>query len=100
MIKIHEINAKSLLRKMKRIDSWFISDYGMNLYRGCEHNCVYCDGRSEKYQVEGDFGKEIYVKTNALDILRKELDFKRKRKPFKKGYICLGGCVFDSYQHI
>lgn len=46
MIKIHEINTKSLLRKMKRIDSWFISAYGMNLYRGCEHNCVYCDGRS------------------------------------------------------
>ena len=64
MIKIHEINAKSLLRKMKRIDSWFISAYGMNLYRGCEHNCGYCDGRSEKYQVEGDFGNEIYVKTN------------------------------------
>ena len=100
MIKIHEINAKSLLRKMKRMDSWFISAYGMNLYRGCEHNCVYCDGRSEKYQVEGDFGNEIYVKTNALDILRKELDFKRKRKPFKKGYICLGGGVGDSYQPI
>jgi len=26
-----------------------ISRYGMNLYRGCTHNCVYCDGRSEGY---------------------------------------------------
>jgi hypothetical protein len=28
---IREIKAKSILRKYKKIDSWFISAYGMNL---------------------------------------------------------------------
>ena len=59
---IKEITAKSILRKQKRIDSWFLSRYGVNLYRGCTHNCVYCDGRDEKYQVEGDFGTEVSIK--------------------------------------
>ncbi|MFC1998241.1 hypothetical protein ACFLVR_01185 [Chloroflexota bacterium] len=78
---IREVEAKSILRKHKRIDSWFISCYGMNLYRGCAHNCVYCDGRAETYQVDGEFGTDVSVKTNAIDILRRELDPKRKRKP-------------------
>jgi len=50
----------------------------LNLYRGCIHNCVYCDGRYEKYQVDG---------------MKKELDPKRKRKPMKKGFIGLGGVL-------
>ena len=97
-VNIREINAKSILRKHKIIDSWFLSRYGMNLYRGCTHNCVYCDGRSEKYNVEGEFGSEVEVKINALDILRRELD--QKRKPLKKGYVMVGGGVGDSYQQI
>jgi len=97
---IKEIKAKSILRKHKRIDSWFISCYGMNLYRGCVHNCVYCDGRNEKYQVKGVFEEEIEVKTNAIDILRRELRPSLRKKPMKKGYIMLGGGVGDSYQNI
>jgi len=99
-LKIKEIEAKSILRKHSKIDSWFISYYGMNLYRGCTHNCVYCDGRSEKYNVETNFGNEIEVKINAIEILKKELDNKRKRIPLKKGYIMVGGGVGDSYQPI
>lgn len=99
-ITVHEITAKSLLRKMKRIDSWFLAAYGMNIYRGCEHNCLYCDGRAEKYRVEGEFGFEVSVKVNAIELLERELDPKRKRTPFRKGYICIGGGVGDSYQPI
>ena len=98
MIMLHETIAKSLLRKHKRIDSWFISRYGFNIYRGCTHNCTYCDGRSEKYYVEGEFGKDINVKINAPELLRKELDPTRKRKPLKKAFILPGGGVGDSYQ--
>ena len=61
VMSVKEITAKSILQKRKRIDSWFISAYGMNLYRGCTHNCVYCDGRSEKYRVDGEFGRDIAV---------------------------------------
>ena len=95
---INENTAKSILTKHKRIDSWFLSRYGMNLYRGCSHNCAYCDGRAESYYVEGDFGKDITVKINAPELLRKALDPKRKRKPLKKTFIGIGGGVSDSYQ--
>ena len=95
---IREVEAKSILRKHKKIDSWFISRYGMNLYRGCTHNCVYCDGRAEGYYVDGEFGRDVTVKVNAIDILRRELDPKRKRVPFKRSFIMMGGGVGDSYQ--
>jgi len=97
-VTIKEIKAKSILRKHKKIDSWFLSGYGMNLYRGCAHNCVYCDGRAEKYYVEGEFGLDVAVKVNAIDILKRELDPKRKRKPPRSSYIMLGGGVGDCYQ--
>jgi DNA repair photolyase len=93
-----EIQSKSVLRKQKKIDSWFLSSYGMNLYRGCMHNCAYCDGRSEGYYVEGEFGRDVQVKINAIDVLRRELDPSRKRTPFKSGYLMVGGGVCDSYQ--
>ncbi|MBU2514891.1 radical SAM protein [bacterium] len=95
---ITEIEAKSILRKHKKIDSWFVSRYGMNLYRGCIHDCVYCDGRAERYNVDGDFGKDIAVKVNAIELLERELDPRRKRIPLIKGFIILGGGVGDSYQ--
>ena len=95
---IKEIIAKSLLRKHKFVDSWFVSKYGFNIYRGCLHNCAYCDGRAEKYQVEGEFGKEIAVKINAPELLDRELNPANKRKPLKKGYIAVGGGVGDAYQ--
>lgn len=97
---IKEVEAKSILRKHKKIDSWFVSCYGMNFYRGCLHNCVYCDGRSEGYYVDGEFGKDVIVKINAIELLRRELDPKRKRVPLKRCFIMVGGGVGDSYQPI
>ena len=97
-VNINEIQSRSILRKQKKVDSWFVSRYGMNLYRGCTHNCSYCDGRAGKYRVDGEFGRDITVKINAIDILRKELDPRRKRKPMKQGFIFVGGGVCDSYQ--
>jgi len=99
-MRIRETKARSIQRKHKRIDSWFVSQYGMNLYRGCTHNCVYCDGRAEGYYVDGDFGNDVAVKTNAIELLKRELDPKRKRKPFTRSYIMLGGGVGDSYQPV
>ena len=95
---IKEFEAKSILRKQKKIESWFLISYGMNLYRGCRHNCVYCDGRAEKYQVDGEFGEDVVVKVNAIKLLQRELDPKRKRTSFRRGYMGVGGGVGDSYQ--
>jgi DNA repair photolyase len=100
MPEIREIDAKSILIKHKRLDSWFVSQYGMNLYRGCHHNCAYCDGRTEKYRFDGEFSKNLVVKKNAVSLLAKELNPKNKRKPFNGGFFLLGGGVSDSYQPI
>ena len=94
---IREIQAKSILRKHKKVDSWFVARYGMNLYRGCNHNCAYCDGRAEGYFVEGEFGKDIDVKINAPELLLKELNPAKKKTPLKKGFFMIGGGVGDSY---
>ena len=71
------IEAKTLLTKIKKGNGWFGYDYNMNLYRGCLHGCIYCDSRSECYEV-GDF-EEVKVKGNALELLEKELNSKRNR---------------------
>lgn len=92
------IRAKSVLIKRKTIDGWFVSRAGMNLYRGCEHDCSYCDGRAESYRVEGDFARNAVYKENAVDILSRELDPRRRRKPFHPGYLFIGGGVSDSWQ--
>ena len=51
---------------------------GMNIYRGCSHNCVYCDSRSICYNMQHNF-EDIEVKDNAPLILEKELKSKRKK---------------------
>ncbi len=95
---ITEIQSKSLLRKNKNIDSWFISRYGFNIFRGCSHACKYCDGRSEKYNAPDDFENDVAIKINAPELLKKELDPARKRKPLKRSFIMVGGGVGDAYQ--
>jgi DNA repair photolyase len=72
------IPAKTILSKLKNgADPWFGISYNMNLYRGCQHQCIYCDSRSECYQL-GDLA-DIRIKENALAILEKELKSKRTK---------------------
>lgn len=72
---IKDITAKTLLSSAKHPDPWFGIKYTMNLYRGCQHQCVYCDSRSECYQIE-NFA-DILVKSNAIELLGAELRRKR-----------------------
>lgn len=72
---IKEIQAKTLLSHAKCPDPWFGIQYTMNLYRGCAHQCIYCDSRSACYQIE-NFADTL-VKVNALELLAKELPRKR-----------------------
>jgi DNA repair photolyase len=87
------IQAKTLLASSKRPDPWFGLKYTMNLYRGCQHRCIYCDSRSLCYGIE-DFDGEVLVKANALELLRRELARKRI-----KGYIGTGS-MNDPYMPI
>ena len=51
---------------------------GMNLYRGCQHGCIYCDSRSLCYQMNHPF-EDIEVKENAVELLEDALRRKRKK---------------------
>ena len=66
--------------------------YGMNIYRGCTHGCVYCDSRSKCYQFTHPF-EDVEVKRNAPALLEAALSAKRKR--------CMigTGAMSDPYMH-
>ncbi len=89
---IREIQAKTLLASVRGEDQVFGLRYNLNLYRGCEHQCIYCDSRSECYQIENF--KDVLVKVNAIDLLEKELPRKRI-----KGTIGFGS-MSDPYTHV
>jgi len=72
---IRDITAKTLLSTIKQPDPWFGLKYNLNLYRGCQHQCIYCDSRSECYQIENF--SDILVKSNAIELLETELRHKR-----------------------
>ena len=76
---VHEIEAKKLLITNKHPSSWFGVKYYLNIYRGCMHGCIYCDTRSECYNID-NFDSDISIKTNAIDLLKKELHNKRYRE--------------------
>ena len=64
---MHYIKAKGILSARN----------GMNLYRGCQHGCIYCDARSRCYQLNHVF-EDIEVKENAMELLEAALRSKRK----------------------
>jgi DNA repair photolyase len=71
------IDVKTILTSVKNPpESFFGGYYNMNLYRGCMHGCIYCDTRSDCYNI-GDL-TDIRVKKNALNILKKELSSKKQ----------------------
>lgn len=88
---MEKIQAKKLLTKTKNRE-WFGTDYTMNIYRGCHHGCIYCDSRSECYQID-NFDQVTY-KENALALLNQELQGKRKKAVI--GF----GAMSDAYNHL
>ena len=82
---MHFVDAKGILTGGR---GW----YGMNIYRGCSHGCIYCDSRSRCYQFTHAF-EDIEVKQNAPELLEKALRSKRQ-----KGMIGTGS-MSDPYMH-
>ena len=82
---MHFVDAKGILTGGK-------GHYGMNIYRGCSHGCVYCDSRSRCYQFTHPF-EDIEVKQNAPELLEQALKSKRR-----KGMIGTGS-MSDPYMH-
>ena len=82
---MHFVDAKGILTGSN-------GRYGMNVYRGCTHGCIYCDSRSLCYHFTHPF-EDIEVKQNAPELLDKALRSKRKR--------CMigTGSMSDPYMH-
>lgn len=82
---MHFVDAKGILSNGS-------GHWGMNIYRGCTHGCIYCDSRSLCYQFTHPF-EDIEVKQNAPQLLEKALKSKRKR--------CMigTGAMSDPYMH-
>ena len=78
--KINKIHVKSILNKHKKRDSWFLSDYTLNPYYGCSINCLYCYIRGSHYG--GDITHKTSSKSNAPDILVKQLKKRAKNKEY------------------
>jgi DNA repair photolyase len=79
---MHFVDAKGILSAKN----------GMNIYRGCTHGCIYCDSRSDCYQMHHAF-EDIEVKQNCVELLEKALQSKRKK--------CMigTGSMADPYMH-
>ena len=80
---MHYIETRSILSPQN----------GMNLYRGCQHGCIYCDSRSRCYHMDHRF-EDVAVKQNAIELLTAAL--KRKRRPCMIGT----GSMSDPYTPI
>ena len=78
---MHTVKAKTLLNR------WNI----MNVYRGCQRGCIYCDSRSLCYQFTHPF-EDVEVKENAPALLEEALLSRRKR------CVIGSGSMADPYQ--
>src|SRR6185437_8854495 len=84
----HIEHAKTIITRNDSPDIGF--DRSINAYRGCEHGCSYCFARPTHaylgHSAGLDFERQIYVKVNAVELLRHELADKRYRpKPIAMG---------------
>jgi DNA repair photolyase len=74
-------------------------EWTLNPYRGCTHGCHYCYARRYHTQFElgadDDFASVIFVKTNLVEVLRRELD-----KPSWTRELVAVGTATDCYQPI
>ena len=93
--RYQEVVCRSALNPVKGMPfSWTL-----NPYRGCTHGCHYCYARRYHKQFElgadDEFASVILVKTNFVDVLRKEL-----AKPSWAGELAAIGTATDCYQPI
>ena len=91
-----EVRCRSALNRVK---GKAYMQWSLNPYRGCTHGCHYCFARRYHSHLELDAGDQfasvIFVKTNFVEVLRRELD----RPSWKKETIGFGTAT-DPYQPI
>jgi len=93
--RYQEVTCRSALNRVEGMPF----RWTLNPYRGCTHACHYCFARRYQTQFElgpgDDFSSVIFVKTNLVEVLRRELD-----KPgWTREQVALGTAT-DPYQPI
>lgn len=97
-ITFHEVRARSIVNRVPGA-SRMPFEWTVNPYRGCSHACVYCFARKTHGYLDLDtgigfgFDSQIVVKTNAPELLRRELASPR----WTGAHIAMGTNV-DCYQ--
>jgi DNA repair photolyase len=95
--EVYKEPARSIITRNQSPDISF--DQSINPYRGCEHGCVYCYARPSHcylgHSAGLDFETKLYAKTNAAELLEKELS----SKAYTPKVIALGTNT-DPYQPI
>src|ERR1700729_1396291 len=95
-ITFHEVLCKSARNRIPRAAA-LPFQYTVNGYRGCSHACRYCFARPTHEYLDFDFGNDfdtqVVVKTNVVDVLRREL----ARKSWCRETVALGTNT-DPYQ--
>ena len=93
--RYQEVTCRSALNPVKGMPF----KWTLNPYRGCTHGCHYCYARRYHAQFElgadDDFASVIFVKTNLVDVLRREL-----QKPSWPRELVAVGTATDCYQPI
>jgi DNA repair photolyase len=93
--RLHEERARSIISRNSSPDIPF--SQSLNPYRGCEHGCSYCFARPTHSYLDLspglDFETQIFAKTNAPELLRRELS----RRGYQPEPIALG-INTDAYQ--
>ncbi|HVO39878.1 MAG TPA: radical SAM protein [Spirochaetia bacterium] len=95
LTRIHPRVVQKALRKSLLIDSFLCCRFSFSPYMACGHGCAYCDGRAEKYWVEGDFERDIVVRRNLPGLLTKELPKLRECAT-----VAIGSGISDAYQPV
>jgi DNA repair photolyase len=97
-LTFHEVRAKSALNLVPG-ESAMPFPWTINPYRGCSHSCVYCFARRTHEWLEMDAGQDfdtqVVVKTNLVDVLRREL----ARPSWRREHVALGTNT-DPYQRV
>jgi DNA repair photolyase len=95
-LTLHEVRCRSALNHVPG-ESAMPFAWTINPFRGCSHSCVYCFARRTHEWLEldsgNDFDNQIVVKTNLVEVLRKELS----RPSWKREHVALGTNT-DPYQ--
>lgn len=95
-ITFHEVLCKSALNKVPHAAALPFR-YTVNGYRGCSHACRYCFARPTheylNFDCGNDFDSQVVVKTNVVDVLRRELS----RRSWCRETVALGTNT-DPYQ--